>query len=107
MKADWITRSPFQSQAVKEICANMSPSEKSTGARHGALYGLWVVVTLAVPIVAAIRFRNIIATVVAVCLIVIHLACIPAWQRYQKRFLCSTQWARENGYTPESVKLFG
>jgi hypothetical protein len=106
MKADWKTWSPFQSPEVRDICAHMTDSERDEASRRGGLYGLWVFATFAGPLSFAVVYRHPTLIAVAAVLIVIHIVCIPIWQRMQRHFLCSTLWAREQGYTPERLRMF-
>ena len=108
---DWKTWSPFQSQAVRDICANMTPEEKSTVTRRGLMYGLWVAVSVALPIhfifmgLCAGNLNPIIATIGGL-LVLAHIIGIPIWQGRQRQFLCNTIWARENGIEPASLQMF-
>jgi hypothetical protein len=112
---DWSTWSPFQSASVKQICDHMTDSERLTAMQRGGLYGVWVAGTFAIPVgvLAGLGWLQIPASVdtiigiaIAITLIVIHICCIPAWLRAQRRFLSSTQWAREQGLQPADLHLF-
>jgi hypothetical protein len=107
----WKTWSPFQSKTVRNICANMTDSEKSAATRRGMLYGVWCAVSIALPLqFIAIGFvtgnLNPTLGVGGALLIVAHIACIPIWLRRQRQFLCNTLWSRENGLEPQGLKLF-
>ncbi len=109
---DWKTWSPFQSEKVRQICAHMTSAEKTATTLRGALYGFWTAATFAIPIgIITAQFlfagRNAVVIVGAAILIAIHSACIPLWQQAQRRFLCNTSWAREQGFDPDQLKLFG
>lgn len=106
MKANWKTWSPFQSPEVREICSHMTDAEKAEVARRGGFYGFWVAATFAVPLSFAIIERSLLFIVVAAVLVAIHIACVPIWQRMQRRFLCSTVWAREHGITTDRLRMF-
>ena len=101
------TWSPFQSPEVRDICAHMTEAEKATASRRGAIYGLWCAATLAVPFALAISQRSWSIVLLAAVLIAVHVACLPVWFRMQRRFLCSTAWARECGISPDTLALFG
>ena len=103
---DWMTWSPFQSAEVKDICAHMTQSERSAAVKRAALYGVWVVISLALPTVLAIRHPSWLALCIATPLVAIHILCIPLWQRKQREFLCSTEWAKSQGLEPHDVKRF-
>jgi len=85
----------------------MTDTEKAEASRRGGSYGLWVAATFAIPLSFAIVERSQLLMVIAAVLVVIHIACIPIWRKMQRRFLCSTAWARERGITPEQLRTFG
>ena len=39
-------------------------------------------------------------------MILLHIFCIPIWQRRLRQHLCNTAWAREQGINPATLKLF-
>ena len=106
MKANWETWSPFQSPEVRDICAHMTDAERARLAERGGGYGLWVAGTFALPLAFAFTSRSLAATVIAAVLITVHVICIPVWNKRQKRFLCSTAWARDCGITPDRLRMF-
>ena len=112
---DWTTWSPFQSASVKQICDHMTDSERFTAMRRGGLYGAWVAGTFAVPVgvLVALGWLHVLANTgaiigiaTAITLILVHICCLPIWLRAQRRFLTSTQWAREQGLRPADLHLF-
>lgn len=109
--SDWKTWSPFQPKIVRKVCANMTDAEKSTVTRHGIFYGVWTCASFALPVqLMAMGLLagnlNRAVSIVGGLLIVAHIVCIPIWQRRQRKFLCSTKWARDNGIQPENLKRF-
>jgi hypothetical protein len=89
----------------------MTAEETSTITRRGYLYGLWVAVSLVLPLQPiSIGFAtgkvNPILFATGALLVTTHFICIPIWQRRQRQFLCGTRWAREKDIQPESLKLF-
>jgi hypothetical protein len=106
MKTNWKTWSPFQSPEVREICAHMTDAEYWEASSRGGFYGLWTAATFAIPVSFIVGERSQWLMVVAAVLIVIHIACIPIWQKMHRRFLCSTAWAREHGITPDRLRMF-
>jgi hypothetical protein len=114
------TWSPFQSSQVKEICAHLTPEEFDACARRAMLYGVWVSLTFAGPLsLLSITFFSrarahliplgtggLIIWAICISLVLLHCASIPFWLRGQRRFLCSTQWARTHDLRPERIKLF-
>lgn len=103
---NFILWSPFQSKEVKEICVNMTPKEKSMAARRAFLYGLWIVVSLLIPLFLAVKRPAMGSFVLAAIGVLLHILYLPVWQRKQKEFLCRTEWARENGITPDKLPIF-
>ena len=103
---DWKTWSPLQSAQTKDVCAHMTESERRTVALRGGLYGLWCAATFAIPISQAMVFRNPVTLTVAAILCSIHIIAIPFWLRSQRRFLCGTVWAKEQGVNPNDLRLF-
>lgn len=102
---DVATWSPFQSEQVREICAQMTSEERSQTAGRAALYGVWVFASVVAPVGIAARIQDPWAWVLAAGVVVVHIAFIPVWQRRTRDFLRSTQWARERGL-PADLKLF-
>lgn len=84
----------------------MTDEEKSEASRRGGLYGFWVLATFAGPLSFAVVYRHHALIIVAVLLVIVHIVCIPIWQRMQKNFLGSTIWARKRGCTPRQLRLF-
>ncbi len=105
-KANWKTWSPFQSPEVRDICTHMTDAERAEASRRAGLYGIWVAATFAVPLAFAMSERSHLFTVIAAVLVTIHVICIPIWQKMQRRFLCSTAWAREHGITSDRLRMF-
>jgi hypothetical protein len=106
MRTDWKTWSPFQSPEVRDICAHMTDAEKAELSRRSGFYGAWCAATVGIPSSLAIVGRSQWLVVLAAGLVAIHIACVPVWQRMQRRFLCSTAWADEHGITPDRLKMF-
>jgi hypothetical protein len=102
----WKTWSPFQSPEVREIYAHMTDDEMVIAMRHAGAYGIWVALTFAVPLAQALTHPNPVVIVIAAILVTVHIVCIPVWRKMQKRFLSSTAWAREQGITPEQIRMF-
>ncbi|WP_265595698.1 hypothetical protein [Verrucomicrobium sp. BvORR106] len=106
MKSDSLTWAPFQSAAVREICAHMTEAEKAGAAARAALYGLWVAVSLSIPLPWVFMAKSHWVMAICVLLIVTHLACIPVWHKMQRRYLCATAWARAQGLLPDRLNLY-
>ena len=103
---DFATWSPFQSRQVREICAHMTPSERSRTVTRGLLYGLWGLATVAGPLVLGWWLASTPLQVMAGVLLAVHFGAVPAWQRHVRRFLCDTEWAQAQGLRPGTLRLF-
>ena len=100
---DWKTWIPFQSKISKEICEHMTESEKKELSVRSGKYGLWCALTAAIPVSFAFVYRTPFLIILAGILLAIHIIGIPIWRKKQKNFLCSTQWAKSNGYAPKDL----
>jgi hypothetical protein len=91
----------------------MTEVERAEAARRGGSYGLWVTATISLPLSAALvsfidlPWASPWLFMFSGSLIVLHLVCIPLWQMADKRFLCSTAWAKQHRFTPEQLSRFG
>lgn len=107
-RSSWLLWAPLQSPKEREICAHMTDGERLDAVLPGLLYGLWVFVTFGVPVglVVSPGFLGLsrgLAVVCAAPVLLLHIACIPVWQRMQRKLLCSTAWAKQQGITPERL----
>ena len=104
---DWRIWSPFQSPEVREICAHLTEAERNVLMRRGGQFGIWINVIPVLVMMAGIQFHNKgIMLALAGVLILFYAASIFAVQWLNRRFLCSTDWARREGIKPESLRLF-
>jgi hypothetical protein len=94
------------SPEVREICAHMTDTERTEASRRGAYYGLWVFATFAGPLAFLCTSGNRVLIFIGAVLITVHVICIPIFLKMLKRFLCSTVWAIEQGFTTERIRLF-
>jgi hypothetical protein len=98
--------SPFQSKEVKEICANITPREKSMFKKRAFLYGLWIDVSLLIPLFIAVVRPAWWSFILAGAGVVVHILYLPVWKRKQRELLCGTDWARSSGITLDKLPLF-
>lgn len=98
--------SPIQSPVVRQICAKMTNAERAKAVSLVCIYSIWVTLTFVLPIVNVLTYQSFLSMVIAIVLITIYIVGIPYWMKRQKKFLCSTEWSREQGLTPEQIKLF-
>jgi hypothetical protein len=106
------TWSPFQSAAVREICAHLSPTEHARlmedARERGRQIGQWFAVPLA--IVGVLLFWSWRLGLALVALFVVYFALwvLPRFRvmrRHTIELLCETEWARTQNYTPTHVRL--
>ena len=103
---DLQTWSPFQSAKTQAICDHMTEKEKSQISARSGLYGVWVSITLGIPVAGIFFYASWLTFCLFIPIIVIHICCIPIWQRKQKEFLCNTEWAKQQGIASNDLKLF-
>lgn len=101
----WKSWSPFQSTVVKEIYANMNSQEFDDLYRHASMCGFLNGISVGIVIFVFHKPFSI-ATILAVFLIILQIVSQRRFNKKLKAFLCSTDWAKSRGYTPESLKLY-
>ena len=104
---NWYLWSPFQSETSKEICAHMTRDEKRVATIRSGLLGLWIAACFSSPIIllsiAFGRKRSAIAIGIAVIFLITFFISIPIIRKWNKNFLCSTNWAKSKDYTAEDI----
>ena len=105
----WQTWHPFQSELTREICAHMTQEEKMSFMMRSIMLGLWIAASFAgpqcvilLPALFGIK-RSALAISVAVVLLIMFLISIPVIKKYNKNYLCSTEWAKSRGYTTDKI----
>ena len=104
-KCSWMV-SPIASPEVKAITAHMTRPERSEAALYGLLWGAWVVIVTFGNLWIIKSFPTPGNWIVAAAIVAVFLATIPPTLRIQRRFFCSTEWAKAEGYDAASFKLF-
>ena len=102
---DWRTWSPFQSQNVKTICEHMTTEEKKTITVYGMHSGI-IIASFHFPLIIALFFFRNYPFVIATIVLLIWIAMVFILLRHQrkgKELLCSTEWAKSQGITPEAI----
>lgn len=105
-RLDWTTYSPFNSPEVKEICSHLTSSEKAQFLFVGLLFGIWNAGAIFYIFHLVMSGRGSGSWIVACILGVLLVASFPILHRIQRRLLCSTLWAREQGFVHERLPLF-
>ena len=121
----WKTWSPFQSPEVREICQNLTPAEMKqlakdaafTGAEIGrramplgAVFGAVVGVMVMITPNWSSPMRWLAIAAGAILISPLFMLINRRWMREnrqrQREMLCSTEYARANGITPDRLRLF-
>jgi hypothetical protein len=104
---DWRTWAPFQSKAVKDICAHMTEEEKTAVESFSKVTGLLAAICFALPLSFGVMLvkslESIYATTALIVWIIIGVLVLLQRRRKSKEILCSTNWAKSQGYTPEKI----
>jgi hypothetical protein len=108
------TWNPFQSSTLKEIFRHMTPAERTEAARRGALMVRHLAVTVSLWIPALLVALTI-ESPLLLPLPALGAAFAGAFAtrrlaplvRGQKARLCSTEWSRAQGLTPERLHIVG
>ena len=104
---DWRTWSPFQSKAVKDIFAHMTEQEKTAVRSFSRVSGLLSAICFALPISFGVMLveslKSIYATIALILWIIIGVVILLHRRRKSKELLCSTKWAKSQGYTPDKI----
>jgi hypothetical protein len=103
--ASWLI-SPLSSPEVREVSAHFTKAERSEFTFYGLLLGLWVVTATFGNLWLIRSFPAPGNWIVSSVIAMLFLASLPLMWRMQRRFLCSTAWAKENGYDATKIKLF-
>lgn len=96
------TQSLFLSSDVKSIYANMSSKEYSNIEWEIYKYERWYGLTIGIFIFAILN-SNPIAKILTLILFLLQ---ILKNHKTLKTLLCSTEWAKTQGYKPDTLKLF-
>jgi hypothetical protein len=110
----WRTWNPFQTSTMREICRHMTAAERTEVARRGLLLGRHLAVSslLYLPaLLAALTIESPLLLplpALAAALVGAFAACrivplVAGW----KGWLCSTEWSRAQGLTPEQFRITG
>ena len=106
-KYNWRTWSPFQSPDVREICTHLTDAESNEIRRRGALSGIWLFVLPFLFLIAGIQSHNAgVLYATAGGLVLFYVGFVLISQMRNRQFLCSTDWARKQGITPDKLRLF-
>jgi serine/threonine protein kinase len=98
--------SPLQSPEVRDICAHLTKAESNRVALLGLLIGVWVVAAVfGIPFLIK-SFPSPGNWIVGSVFGMIFFITLPMLSSIGRQFLCSTAWAKEQGFAPEHLNLF-
>ena len=96
----------FQSPEAGQVCAHLTREERRHLSVLQLLYGVWLIAT-AFGLPALTRtMRSPDKWIVTTLWVGLFLVSLPMIYRTMRHFLCSTQWARQQGLTPPRLPLF-
>jgi hypothetical protein len=105
-RQSWWTWSPLQSPEVGNICSHLTKQEQRQLSVLNLLMSAWIVGTFfGMPAFVKANWgpgRWIVAAIWATLFVI----SIPRIQQIMRHFLCSTDWARKQGYRSDQLKLF-
>ncbi|MDB6130671.1 MAG: serine/threonine protein kinase active-site signature, partial [Verrucomicrobiales bacterium] len=105
-RQSWTTWSPLQSPEVGNICSHFTIAEQKHYSALWLVISAWVVGTQYGLLVFVRNTHGPGVWIVAAIWGTLFLVSIPMIGRLIRHFLCSTTWAREQGYTIDTVKLY-
>jgi len=100
----WWTWSPLQTPLVREICGHLTEREKEDLLKRTLLFGFWNAGTFFAPFFSVMFLPSPLGWIFGIAAFVIGLSFHPMWNRMQREFLCSTEWARQQGIKPDQLK---
>ena len=96
-KSSWFV-APLSSPDVREIAAHLTKGERREASLIGLLWGVWVVAAIFGNMFLIKSFPAPGNWIAALVIAALFLASVPPMLRMQRRFLCSTAWAKGRGY---------
>jgi serine/threonine protein kinase len=104
-KSSWFT-GPLSSPDVREIAAHLTKEERREASLIGLLWGVWVAAATFGSMFLIRSFPAPGNWIVAAVIVALFIVSVPPMLRMQRRFLCSTAWAKARGYDAGRIKLF-
>ena len=101
----WISH--FTSAEMQDISAHLTEAEKLAVKKYGGWFGIWNSATFFLPMacVWCIPIPVPLNWIIAALVLLVGLAFYPVWWKKEANLLCSTAWARERGYHPDTLRL--
>ena len=102
---DWLTWHPCRSSEARDICAHMTGEERTKWLWFSILVGGVVGILVGGQCILATFLPSLtISNMGMYCVLIAALA--PLALKWQRRFLCSTAWAKQRGFAPDTLRLF-
>ncbi|MGH7950619.1 MAG: protein kinase domain-containing protein [Limisphaerales bacterium] len=98
--------SPLSSPEVRDIATHFTKSERSEFSFYGLLWGVWVCLATFGNFFLIKFYPSPGNWILPALIISIFIASLSPMLRMQKRFLCSTAWAKKQNYSADQIKLF-
>jgi hypothetical protein len=98
---------PFHAQKTKGIHDHMTETEVEEAEGLSNIYSVWFGFAFLNPFLYIMNSSfSSLESFYVVPLIIIHLIALQIWLNTQRKFLCSTEWAKAQGYSADGFKLF-
>jgi predicted Ser/Thr protein kinase len=104
-KKSWFNY-PCSSLELQEMTAHLTKAERGKLCLWGLLWCVCVAAATFGILWLLDSFTDLGNWMLASVVAAVFLASLPPWFRLQRRFLCSTAWAKEHGYSAGQTKLF-
>jgi len=102
----WWLVSPLSSPEVRDITAHFTKAERSEFSFYGLLWGVWVTMATLGNFLPIEFYPSPGNWILPLLITLIFIASLPPMIRMQKRFLCSTAWAKKQNHTADKINLF-
>jgi len=106
VRPSWWPASPLSSSEVRDITAHFTKTERSEFSLNSLLCGFWVTMATLGNFLLVKFYPSPGNWILPLLIIMIFIVSFPPMIRMQKRFLCSTAWAKKQNYTADKIKLF-
>ena len=102
--ADGWLWAPWQSPLIKDSIAHMTGSEKRDALMRAALFGVWNAATCFGPVFCIQWLPSPSNWIFAGLVLITGLSFYPLFRKFDREFLASTKWARQQSITPDMLR---
>jgi serine/threonine protein kinase len=96
----------FQAPESAQVCAHLTKEERRHMSVLGLLQAVWLIATMFGLPAYTRTMRSPDKWIIITLWLALFLVSLPMFYRMMRHFLCSTQWARQQGLVPERLRLF-